>query len=77
MFRERRLGQRTGDEGGGAERTVLPGAGAGDDHHRRTVLSGTPCAKGTRIPACDIAEMLANGDGIDAIRDAWPVLTVE
>ena len=42
-----------------------------------TVLSGTPCVKGTRIPACDIAEMLANGDGIGAIRDAWPVLTVE
>ena len=41
------------------------------------VLSGTPCVKGTRIPACDIAEMLANGDGIGAIRDAWPVLTVE
>ena len=32
---------------------------------------------GTRIPAHDIAEMLANGDGIGAIRDAWPVLTVE
>ena len=32
---------------------------------------------GTRIPARDIAEMLANGDGIGAIRDAWPVLTVE
>ena len=41
------------------------------------VLFGTPCVKGTRIPACDIAEMLANGDGIGAIRDAWPVLTVE
>jgi len=41
------------------------------------VLSGTPCVKGTRIPASDIAEMLANGDGIGAIRDAWPVLTVE
>ena len=41
------------------------------------VLSGTPCVKETRIPACDIAEMLANGDGIGAIHDAWPVLTVE
>ena len=41
------------------------------------MLSGTPCVKGTRIPACDIAEMLANGDGIGTIRDAWPVLTVE
>lgn len=34
------------------------------------VLSGTPCVKGTRIPASDIAEMLANGDGVGAIRDA-------
>ena len=42
-----------------------------------TVLSGTPCVKGTRIPACKIAEMLANDDGIGAILDAWPVLTVE
>ena len=41
------------------------------------VLSGTPCVMGTRIPACDIAEMLANRDGTGAIRDAWPVLTVE
>ena len=41
------------------------------------VLSGTPCVGGTRIPAHDIAEMLANGDGIGAIRDAWPVLTEE
>ena len=41
------------------------------------VLSGTPCVKGTRIPAHDIAEMLANGDEAGAIRTAWPVLTEE
>ena len=41
------------------------------------VLSGIPCVKGARIPAYDIAEMLANGGGTGAIRDAWPVLTVE
>ena len=41
------------------------------------VLSGVPCVMGTRIPAHNIAEMLANGDGIGAIRDAWPMLTVE
>ena len=35
------------------------------------VLSGTPCVKETRIPACDIAEMLANGDGIGT-RSAMP-----
>ena len=43
----------------------------------KAVLSGAPCVKETRIPACDIAEMLANGDGIGAIRDAWPELTME
>ena len=31
--------------------------------------------KGTRIPAHDIAEMLDNGDGIEAIQGAWPGLT--
>ena len=41
------------------------------------VLSGTPCIRGTRIPAHDIADMLANGDGIGAIRGTWPVLTEE
>ena len=38
------------------------------------VLSGTPCIKGTRIPAHDIADMLANGDSVDAIREAFPQL---
>ena len=41
-----------------------------------TVLSGTPCVKGTRIPAHDIAEMFANGDSVEAIVDAWPGLTL-
>ena len=41
------------------------------------VLSGTPCVRGTRIPAHDLAEMLANGDDMGAIRDTWPVLTEE
>jgi uncharacterized protein (DUF433 family) len=41
------------------------------------VLSGVPCVRGTRIPAHDIAEMLANGDEVSAIRDAWPALTEE
>ena len=40
-------------------------------------LSGTPCVAGTRILAHDFAEMLANGEGADAIRGAWPVLTEE
>jgi len=41
------------------------------------VLSGTPCIKGTRIPAHDIAEMLTNGDSAGAIHDAFPQIAVE
>ena len=40
------------------------------------VLSGTPCVKGTRIPAHDIADMLTNGDSVEAIVEAWPGLTL-
>ena len=40
-----------------------------------SVLSGTPCITGTRIPAHDIADMLANGDTAEAIRDAFPRLS--
>lgn len=39
------------------------------------ILSGTPCIKGTRIPVHDIADMLANGDGVGAIREAFPRLS--
>ena len=39
------------------------------------VLSGTPCIRGTRIPAHDIADMLANGDGVESIREAFPQLS--
>ena len=39
------------------------------------VLSGTPCIKGTRIPVHDIANMLANGDGAEAILEAFPQLS--
>lgn len=39
------------------------------------VLSGTPCIAGTRIPAHDIADMMANGDDIGAIRAAFPQLS--
>lgn len=38
------------------------------------VLSGSACIKGTRIPVHDIAEMLANGDGVDAVLAAYPSL---
>ena len=39
------------------------------------VLSGTPCIKGTRIPVHDLADMLANGDSIGAILEAFPQLS--
>jgi len=41
------------------------------------VLSSTPCIAGTRIPAHDIADMVANGDTVIAILDAYPSLTEE
>ena len=40
-----------------------------------SVLSGTPCIRGTRIPVHDIADMLANGDTGEDIRDAFPRLS--
>ena len=42
-----------------------------------SVLSGTPCFKGTRIPVHDIADMLSNGDSADAIHEAFPQLSKE
>ena len=39
------------------------------------VLSGTPCVAGTRIPAHDIADMIANGDTMESIRAAFPQLS--
>ena len=41
------------------------------------VLGGAACIKGTRIPAHDIADMLANGDDMRAIREAYPALAEE
>ena len=40
-----------------------------------SVLSGTPCIKGTRIPVHDLADMFANGDSIRAILEAFPQLS--
>ena len=39
------------------------------------VLSGTPCLKGTRVPAHWIADMVENGDQIREILAAYPYLT--
>ena len=41
----------------------------------KSVLSETPCIKGTRIPVRGIADMLANGDSAGAIHEALPVLS--
>ena len=39
------------------------------------VLSGTPCLKGTRVPAYYIADMVKNGDTVTEILAAYPYLT--
>lgn len=36
------------------------------------VLKGSPVIRGTRIPAHDIAEMLANGDSVGSILEDFP-----
>ena len=41
------------------------------------ILGGTPCFKGTRIPVHDIADMVANGDEISGLLEAYPALTKE
>lgn len=41
----------------------------------QAILSGMPCVRGTRIPAHDIADMLANGDSPEAIGEAYPQLS--
>lgn len=41
------------------------------------ILSGTPCFRGTRIPVYHIAWMVANGDEIPAILEAYPRLDEE
>lgn len=39
------------------------------------ILSGTPCVKGTRVPAHFIADMVANGDSVREVNLAYPYLT--
>ena len=39
------------------------------------VLSGTPCLKGTRVPAHYVADMVKNGDSVPEILAAYPYLT--
>ena len=39
------------------------------------ILSGTPCLRGTRVPAHYVADMVENGDTIGEILAAYPYLT--
>ena len=39
------------------------------------ILSGTPCLKGTRVPAHYVADMVKNGDTVPEILASYPYLT--
>jgi len=41
------------------------------------VMGGAPCIAGTRIPVHMLADMLANGDKVDAVTAAYPLLTAD
>ena len=41
------------------------------------VCHGKPCVKGTRVLVSQIVQYLANGDTVEAILAAYPVLTRE
>ena len=58
----------------------LPDEDLGEDAKRFIsvdpgILSGTPCLKGTRVPAHYVADMVENGDTIGEILSAYPYLT--
>jgi uncharacterized protein (DUF433 family) len=40
-----------------------------------TVMGGAPCVAGTRLPVHMLADMVANGDRVDAVTAAYPPLT--
>lgn len=40
-------------------------------------MGGAPCVAGTRIPVHDIADMVTNGDTVEAVLTAYPQLTVD
>lgn len=42
-----------------------------------TVCHGQVCIKGTRIPAHQIVQMLANGDTIEELLEEYPSITRE
>jgi uncharacterized protein (DUF433 family) len=41
------------------------------------ICHGQACIKGTRIPVAQILSMLANGDSIESLVDAYPSLERE
>lgn len=38
------------------------------------IMGGAPCFAGTRLPVHDVADMLANGDAMEALLTAYPAL---
>jgi len=42
-----------------------------------TIMGGAPCIAGTRIPVHILADMVANGDTVDAVAAAYPPLTAD
>lgn len=41
------------------------------------IMGGAPCFAGTRIPVHDLADMIVNGDTVEAVAAAYPQLTVD
>lgn len=41
------------------------------------IMGGAPCVAGTRIPVHDVADMVANGDSVEAVVAAYPSLTAD
>jgi uncharacterized protein (DUF433 family) len=41
------------------------------------VCHGQACIKGTRIPVCQIVRMLANGETLDTLLQAYPTIQRE
>jgi uncharacterized protein (DUF433 family) len=41
------------------------------------ICHGQACVRGTRIPVHQVVRMLANGDTVDGLIDAFPSLTRE
>jgi uncharacterized protein (DUF433 family) len=42
-----------------------------------SIMGGAPCIVGTRIPVHMLADMVANGDTVDAVAAVYPLLTTD